>query len=262
MKRINCAVLQFNISLGYIDGNLDKVLVGLRRVAEHGAQLVVLPEMWSCGYDYRNLKVLATETPRILKILLEESHKLSLVIVGSMPELDNDGHIYNSAYVIDNGELRGTYRKLHLFSAMREDQFFSPGNTTLVTKTSVGCLGIVICYDLRFPELFRKMALAGAEIICLPAEWPKPRQDHWQILLRARAIENQLFIVAANCCGKQGKLDFPGLSQCISPRGTILDIAGEKNTELVTELDFNELLDYRNKIDILNDRRNDIYGTP
>jgi predicted amidohydrolase len=262
MKQINCAALQFNIALGDIATNLDKALSGLRRVAAQGAQLAVLPEMWSCGYAYANLKDLAAETPRIVEALKKESRSLQLVIVGSLPELNADGRIYNSAYVIDNGKLRGRYRKLHLFSTMNEDRFLSPGNEALVIDTGVGRLGIAICYDLRFPELFRKMALNGAEIICLPAEWPKPRQDHWQTLLRARAIENQLFVVAANCCGIQGKLDFFGLSQLISPLGRVLKIAGEEETELVAQLDFNEMHDYRDKIDILNDRRSDIYGTP
>jgi len=261
MKQLTCASIQFNISLGYIDANLDTVRAALRRVAQRGSQLAVLPEMWSCGYDYRNMAELAKETPRVLQELQEECRKLNIVTVGSLPELDGDT-IYNTAYVVDKGELVGRYRKLHLFSTMREDQFLGAGENSLVVATSIGKLGVAICYDLRFPELFRKLALEGAEIICLPAEWPKPRQEHWKTLLRARAIENQLFVIAANCCGIQGKLDFFGLSQLISPLGNILDIAGEDNTELVAKFDFAEMADYRKKIDILSDRRADIYGTP
>jgi len=261
MKQLTCASIQFNISLGYIDANLDTATAALRRVAQHDCQLAVLPEMWSCGYDYRNMATLAEETPRVLQRLQEECARLNLVSVGSLPELVGDT-IYNTAYVIDKGEIVGSYRKLHLFSTMREDQFLGSGESSLVVDTSVGKLGIAICYDLRFPELFRKLALDGAEIICLPAEWPKPRQEHWKTLLRARAIENQLFVIASNCCGIQGKLDFFGLSQLISPLGNILDIAGEKDTELIAKFDFAEMVDYRKKIDILNDRRSDIYGTP
>jgi predicted amidohydrolase len=261
MKQLTCASIQFNISLGDIDTNLDIATAALHRVARKNCQLAVLPEMWSCGYDYRNMAELAGETPRVLGKLQEECRKLEMVTVGSLPELDN-GTVYNTAYVIDKGELVGSYRKLHLFSTMREDQFLGSGEQSLVAETSVGKLGIAICYDLRFPELFRKLALEGAEIICLPAEWPKPRQEHWKTLLRARAIENQLFVIAANCCGIQGKLDFFGLSQLISPLGNILQIAAEDNTELVAPFDFSEMADYRRKIDILNDRRADIYGTP
>lgn len=261
MKQLICASIQFNIVIGYIDANLDTVIAALQRVAQQGAKLVVLPEMWSCGYDYRNLSELAKETPRVLQELQSECRKLDLVTVGSLPELV-DGTIYNTAYVVDRGEIVGSYRKLHLFSTMREDQFLGAGNHSLVVDTSVGRLGVAICYDLRFPELFRKLALEGAEIICIPAEWPKPRQEHWKTLLRARAIENQLFVIAANCCGVQGKLDFVGLSQLISPLGNVLQIAGEENIELVAKFDFSEKEDYRKKINILNDRRADIYGTP
>ena len=261
MKQLICASIQFNISLGYIDANLDTATAALRRVSLQGARLAVLPEMWSCGYDYRNLTELAKETPRVLEEIQKECFNLELVTVGSLPELE-DGTIYNTAYVVDKGEIVGSYRKLHLFSTMREDQFLGAGNGSLVIDTSVGKLGIATCYDLRFPELFRKLALEGAEIICIPAEWPKPRQEHWKTLLRARAIENQLFVIAANCCGVQGKLDFTGLSQLISPLGNVLQIAAEENIELVATFDFSEMEKYREKIDILNDRRADIYGTP
>ena len=236
MKQLLCASIQFNITLGYIDANLDTATAALQRVAQQGARLAVLPEMWSCGYDYRNLPELAKETPRVLEEIQEECLKLDLVTVGSLPEL-KDG-------------------------TMREDQFLGAGDRSFVVDTSVGKLGVAICYDLRFPELFRKLALEGAEIICLPAEWPKPRQEHWKTLLRARAIENQLFVIAANCCGVQGKLDFTGLSQLISPLGNVLQIAEEENIELVAKFDFSEMEQYREKIDILNDRRADIYGTP
>lgn len=261
MNQLTCAAIQFNIKLGYIDANLDTARAALQRVADQGAKLAILPEMWSCGYDYRNLAELAKETPRVLEELQQLCHKFKLVTVGSLPELEN-GTIYNTAYVIDNGELLGSYRKLHLFSTMRENEYLGAGNQSLMIKTSAGKLGIAICYDLRFPELFRKLALEGAEIVCLPAEWPKPRHEHWKTLLRARAIENQFFVIAANCCGVQGKLDFFGMSQLISPLGNVLQIAEEDDTELVADFDFAERDKYRAQINILADRRADIYGTP
>ncbi len=261
MKQLQCAAIQFNIEFGNIDSNLNQVTAALRRVAAAGAQLVVLPEMWSCGYDYRHLPALAQRTPEIVKELQQLCAELGLVSVGSLPELYN-GQIYNTAYVVDQGTIAGSYRKLHLFSAMGEDRHLSAGNQSLVVTTAVGRIGVAICYDLRFPELFRKLALAGAEVICIPAEWPKPRGEHWQTLLRARAIENQLFVVAANCCRLQGKLDFCGLSRIISPLGTILAEAAEENTELIANCDFSEMIKYREQINILHDRRADVYGTP
>jgi len=257
---VTAGVVQFNIKLGDVDTNIATATEGLRRLATRDVQLAVLPEMWSCGYDYRNLAHLAEETPRILELLKELSTELNLVIVGSLPEKENDT-LYNTLYVADEGNIVDSYRKLHMFSTMGEDRFLSPGDRVCVVPTSAGRLGLAICYDLRFPELFRKMALEGAEILCIPAEWPKPRQEHWRTLLRARAIENQMFVAATNCCGIQGKLDFFGMSMLISARGDVLAEAGETNTELVATFSHEEMVKYRSQILSFRDRRPEIYGT-
>jgi predicted amidohydrolase len=260
MEKTRCAAIQFNIALGEVNRNLETVSAALDRVAKQGVRLAVLPEMWSAGYDYKRLRKHAEETPRVVEMLCRKSADRELVVVGSLPELDGD-KIYNTAYVVDRGELIGSYRKLHMFSTMGEDRFLSAGDRTLVVATSTGRLGIAICYDLRFPELFRKMALEGAEIICLPAEWPRPRQEHWRTLLRARAMENQLFLVATNCCGVQGKLDFFGMSLLLSARGEVLAEGGETDTEIIADFDRQEMIDYRAQIRCYDDRRPEIYGT-
>jgi omega-amidase len=253
------AAIQFNISLGEVGQNLSKVAAAVKRVAARGGQLAVLPEMWSAGYDYKRLAKHADETPRVLEELCRLTDEHKMVLVGSLPEAA-EGRIYNTAYVVDSGKVLDSYRKLHMFSTMGEDRFLSPGDRSLVSATSVGRLGVAICYDLRFPELFRKMALEGAEIICLPAEWPKPRQEHWRTLLRARAMENQLFVAAANCCGLQGKLDFFGMSLLLSARGDVLAEGGESDIELVAEFDHREMSEYREQIRCYFDRRPEVYG--
>jgi len=258
-QRLCAAAVQFNIVLGEVDQNLARAAAGLERAAKQGAHLAVLPEMWSAGYDYKRLAKHAAETPRVLEAVSGWSAQHGMVVVGSLPEKVDD-RIYNTAYVMDRGELLGRYRKLHMFSTMGEDRFLSPGDMSLVVTTSAGRLGIAICYDLRFPELFRKMALEGAEIICLPAEWPKPRQEHWRTLLRARAMENQLFVVAANCCGIQGKLDFFGMSLLLSARGDVLAEGGETDTVPLAVFDYQEMLDYRAQIRCYDDRRPEVYG--
>ena len=258
-RTLTVAAVQFNIHLGDIEANWQAAQQGVRTAAAQGAKLAVLPEMWSSGYDYRHLAELATRTPEILERLRALSAELELTIVGSLAESDGD-KVCNTAWVIDQGAIVGKYRKLHLFSTMGEDRFLHAGDQYLVVATSVGRLGIAICYDLRFPELFRRMALDGAEIFCLPAEWPKPRQEHWRTLLRARAIENQLFVVAANCCGVQGKLDFFGMSLLLSARGEVLAEAGEIDACLVADFDFAEMEEYRQQIPCFRDRRPEIYG--
>ncbi len=259
-RQVRAAAVQFNIALGEVDTNLSQALTGLERVAQAGAQLAVLPEMWSTGYDYKHLAKLAAETPRVLEALCSFSARTGMVIVGSLAEPDGE-RTYNTAFVIDAGSVTASYRKLHLFSMMGEDRFLTAGDRLQVVPTSVGRLGVAICYDLRFPEQFRKLALEGAEILCLPAEWPKPRQEHWRTLLRARAIENQFFVAAANCCGPQAKLDFFGMSLLLSARGEVLAEAGETATELLAQFDFDDLLSYRSQIRCYHDRRPEIYGT-
>jgi len=168
----------------------------------------VLPEMWSTGFAYKTLGELAQQTEAVVAELKELSARHGLVIIGSQPEPAGDGRVYNTAHLIDNGNVVASYRKLHLFSLLGEDRAFKGGDGWCLADTSLGKIGIIICYDLRFPELSRRLALEGARVICVPAQWPKPRQEHWRTLLRARAIENQLYMVAANTCGMVGKLDF------------------------------------------------------
>ncbi|MCM2264798.1 MAG: carbon-nitrogen family hydrolase [Desulfuromonadales bacterium] len=259
-RKLGAAAIQFNITLGEIDRNLAKAEAALRRVAAQGAQLAVLPEMWSAGFAYKKLPELAAQTPRVLAAVAKLSAELGLTVVGSLPELV-DGKVCNTSFVTDRGRQAGSYRKLHLFSLMNEHENIAAGERSAVVETSAGKLGLAVCYDLRFPELFRKLALDGAEIICLPGEWPAPRQLHWRTLLRARAIENQCFVVAANCCGRQGKLDFFGMSLLIAPRGELLAEADDFATELVATFDFKELADYRAQITCFADRRPDVYGT-
>jgi predicted amidohydrolase len=258
MNSIQAAALQFNVKQGDVDANLAYVRAALRRVAGQSAQLAVLPEMWSSGFSYRNLNELAQHTPGIVEELLELSRDLKLVIVGSMPEPHGE-KVFNTIYVADNGTLAGVYRKLHLFSLLGEDKAFDSGDSWLLADTSIGKVGVIICYDLRFPELTRRLALEGADVICVPAQWPKPRQEHWRTLLRARAIENQLYVVACNACGQIGKLDFFGMSMIINPKGELLAEAGETEVEISAPLDMQMMADWRAQIPCFNDRRPELY---
>ncbi len=259
MKRLlKVAAVQFNIVVGDVDANVAYVRSALARVAAQGCNLAVLPEMWSTGYSYRNLNELALRTPEILEELGRLSREHGMVIVGTLPEPHGD-KVCNTAYLLDKGELVGTYRKIHLFSMMGEDRSLHGGDSWLVAETSVGRIGVVICYDLRFPELSRRLAVEGADILVVPAEWPKPRQEHWRALLRARAIENQLFVVAANCCGIQAKLDFFGESMIIGSKGELLAEGGYESTELIATLDFESMENWRLQIPCFLDRKPECY---
>lgn len=256
---ITAAAIQFTVQQGDIAANLAYVREALARVAAQGTQLVVLPEMWSTGFAYKNLTELAQQTEAVVAELQELSARHQLVIVGSQPEPADDGRVYNTAHVIDNGRLVASYRKLHLFSLLGEDKAFKGGDGWCLAETSLGTIGVIICYDLRFPELSRRLALEGARVICVPAQWPKPRQEHWRTLLRARAIENQLFVVAANACGPIGKLDFFGMSMLIDPKGEVLADAGDQPGEIVASCSWEAMDAWRAQIPCFNDRRPELY---
>jgi predicted amidohydrolase len=259
MKReVTAAAVQFNIRLGDIDANVAYVRTALERLADKGCQLAVLPEMWSCGFDYRNLPSLAQRTPEVVEEMGRLSARHGMVLVGSLPEPDGE-KVCNTAYLLDRGNLAGKYRKIHLFSLMNEDRSFTGGDAWLVADTSIGRVGVFICYDLRFPELARRLAVEGAEILLVPGEWPKPREEHWRALLKARAIENQLFVVAANCCGVIGKLDFFGSSLIIGPKGEFLAEGGDESGEPTATLDFAEMKSWRQQITCFPDRKPDCY---
>jgi len=255
---INAAAIQFNVKQGDVDANLAYVREALKRAADKGATLAVLPEMWSSGFAYKNLNELALRTAGIVEELLGLSRSLKLVICGSMPEPNGD-KVFNTIFLADNGRLAGVYRKIHLFSLLGEDRAFSGGDQWLLADTTIGKIGVIICYDLRFPELSRRLAVEGAQVICVPAQWPKPRQEHWRTLIRARAIENQLFVVSCNACGLIGKLDFFGMSMIVNPKGELLAEAGEEECELSAPLDMQVMADWRAQIPCFNDRKPQCY---
>jgi len=259
MDTISAAAIQFTVQQGELDANLAYVRDALTRVADRGASLVVLPEMWSTGFAYKTLGELAQQTEAVVAELKELSARHGLVIIGSQPEPAGDGRVYNTAHLIDNGNVVASYRKLHLFSLLGEDRAFKGGDGWCLADTSLGKIGIIICYDLRFPELSRRLALEGARVICVPAQWPKPRQEHWRTLLRARAIENQLYMVAANTCGMVGKLDFFGMSMVIDPQGEVLADAGEQQGEIVVPLSWETMDAWRAQIPCFNDRKAELY---
>ncbi|QEM69807.1 carbon-nitrogen family hydrolase [Geobacter sp. FeAm09] len=258
MDSIRAAAIQFHVTQGAVDANLAQVREALRRGAAQGANLAVLPEMWSTGFAYKNLNELAQRTAGIVDELLALSRELNLVIVGSMPEPGGD-KVFNTVFLVDNGTLAGVYRKIHLFSLLGEDRAFSGGDRWLLAETSLGPVGVIVCYDLRFPELSRRLAVEGARVICIPAQWPRPREEHWRTLVRARAIENQLFVVACNACGPSGKLNLFGMSMIVDPQGEVLAEAGDGEGEIVASLDLQAMADWRARIPCFNDRRPELY---
>lgn len=250
-----CAgIVQWDVKTGDISGNRSNALEAIARLADAGAELAVLPELWSCGFDHDQMAVHAEKTPEIIEDLLAISKKYGILIAGSLPERAS-GRIYNTLYVTDrDGAIAGTYRKIHLFKFNREEITFSPGDRAVVCDTSLGPLGLMTCYDLRFPELCRTLAAAGARLVLVCAQWPEARIHHWNTLLSARAIENQLFIAGANRVGADGDLRFTGQSRIISPDGASLAVINDHAGEASAGIDFSEIDQVRRRYDTIAER--------
>lgn len=260
MIALTAACWQFEVTSMSPEEQLHRLERTLDRLNQQACRLLVLPEMWLCGFSFPDLRTLAHKTPYAIERWQDWCRRMSMVLVGSMPEVEGE-ELFNTSYVVDaDGELAGRYRKSHLFSPNGEHLRFAAGRELVVCNTQVGRLGILICYDLRFPELCRRLALDGAELLCVSALWPSVRIHHWDLLLRARALENQVFVLGSNGCGADGELIYGGSSAIVRPTGECLRSASEREECIVATMDLGEVESFRRAIPCWNDRREDLYG--
>lgn len=256
------ALIQMDIALGGVKENRDKAAAMLGEGIAKGAELLVLPELWTTGYQLADIHLLGeTENGPTITMLQNIASKNKVeIIAGSIAELD-EGKVYNTAYAIGkDGNIVAKYRKIHLIGLMEEDQFITPGDKRTVFSSSFGLAGMMICYDLRFTELARKLALSGCQAMFVPAEWPLSRGAHWLALNVARAIENQMFVFAANRVGSDANNEFFGHSLIINPWGEILAEGSQTKEEvLVVEVDFSLVVEVRRRMPVFNDRRPECY---
>jgi predicted amidohydrolase len=260
MKSFTAGVVQWDVALGRVSDNVKTVMDRLTALADQGTDLAVLPEMWSCGFDLAHLSVHAAHTPALLEQLGRMAESRHMAIAGSLPEAVGD-RVANTFYLIDAcGRVAAAYRKIHLFQPGDEHLHFTAGDAPVLADLPMGRLGLVTCYDLRFPELSRTLTVAGIDCLLVTAQWPRVRAGHWDVLLRARAIENQVFVIAANRCGSDPHLDYAGGSCIISPWGETLAQADDRETLIGARLDSQALTRAREAIPCLSDRRPDAYG--
>ena len=223
-----------------------------------GAQLLVLPEMFTTGFSLTTGAHAIESHERGLSYLCELAHKRNVHCIGSLPEQVNTGEVFNTSYVIGPSGVVGKYRKIHLFSFGDEQTKYTPGNSA--DTFSIGDLKItpVICYDLRFPHLFAETA-KDTDLFVVVANWPSARREHWLTLLKARAIENQCFVVGVNRAGEGGGLEYSGDSVAFTPVGDPLAQMGPGPGVRVVEIAASEVLSARNKFPTLRDRRPKVY---
>lgn len=255
------ALAQLNIQFGDPDANYATVETAVQKAAEQTVDVVVLPEMWNTGYALKRLNVLADdEGQRTQKLLSRLAKQFKINIVGGSVAVARDGQYYNEMLTFDRqGQLMSRYDKVHRFGLMAEDRYITAGQTeNLFAIDDVPATG-VICYDIRFPEWLRKQAAQGPKVIFVSAEWPTVRLPQWRLLLQARAIENQAFVVAVNRVGSDPDNDFGGQSLVIDPLGQIVAIAGAHSQLITATLDLDEVQTVRGQIPVFEDRRPELY---
>lgn len=256
------SAIQPELIFNNLDMNEKLIIKEVEKVVlEDAPDVVVLPEMWNVSFFPKNVQEIADEEgERAKKLLSQLTKEFNINIVGGSVATKKNGKLYNTSYSFNReGKLIHEYHKVHLFSPSGEHEVFSPGSKLGIFELDGRKVGVATCYDLRFVEWIRKMALKDIEILFVPAAWPHPRVFAWQTLLRARAIENQLFIVGVNSVGETDKLSFCGHSMILNPLGETLIETKEETKNITAVLDLDSQKEIKEQINVFRDRRPELY---
>ncbi len=261
------AIAQTDVIQGDFDANLKKVDNIAKQAKKENADIIVFPEMFLCGFNYKkNLEYLKENGDLAEKKLQTIAKENGVAICGTLPHLeDGDKSPSNRFLFVDkNGEILSKYDKIHLFSVFGEDKYVKRGDEIVVAQTEFGKIGFAICYDIRFPDIFVRMAKRGSKVIIISAAFPHPRSEHWRILARARAIENQCFVVAVNRGGiekfGQNEVKYFGMSAVLDPWGGVaIECPQDEESLKFVTINLDEVDNIRTQIPAFADRREDLY---
>ncbi|MCF2526546.1 carbon-nitrogen family hydrolase [Yinghuangia soli] len=255
--RVSLIQLEVDLSVPAADRLAEAAELVRGRAGDH---LVVLPELWLAGgWDYarwdEDAEALDGPTARTMADAARDAGVW--LHAGSIVELGPDGAHYNTSLLIGpDGLRRAAYRKIHRFGFdSGEAALMGPGDEIVTCPTPFGTIGLATCYDLRFPEMFRLLLDQGTEVLVVPAAWPARRVEHWRLFARARAVENQVFVLACNTAGEQAGLAQGGHSMVVDPWGEILAEAGTGFQVLTAEIDTALVAKTRADFPVLKDRR-------
>lgn len=259
--KIKVALAQFDVKFADPAANRQRVAELTAEAAHNDADVVVFPEMWNTGYALQQLNQLADDHGKeTQKLFYQLARQYQIGIVGGSVSVKQDGKFYNRTLVVDPvGQVVGQYDKVHLFRLMNEHKYLTAGTKENYFRLAGVPSASFICYDLRFPEWVRTVARHGAAVLYFPAEWPASRIPQWEVMLRARAIENQAFVVAVNRVGDDPDNHFNGHSLAIDPLGNVIADAGELDGVTYAELDLDQLVTARGAIPVFVDRRPELY---
>lgn len=244
-------IIQLHSIPGEVEKNVEKGIAMFRDAVSRGAQLVVFPELWTCGYylETDGFCQAAEKTQEIKEKFRKLAAEYQVVIILPVPQKKEDG-LYIGLYIIEkDGRILGEYQKSFLWG--REQNYFRSGKRSYEpVETSLGKIGVLICYDIEFPEPSRILALKGAEVVFVPSVWSIPAENRWNIQLPARALDNTLFVVGINNVGEGAC----GQSKVLSPMGEVLGEASAMEEEiLLVEIELEMIREVRKKIPYLEE---------
>ena len=265
------ALAQLDQTAGDVKGNVDRAATAVADAAARGADMVVLPELFTVGYFAFDTYTRAAEGlggPTFSRLsALAADHGVALLAGSHVEDLAAsaaagadvpaaEGLANTCVFYDRDGTRRAVYRKHHLFGyESAETRLLTPGESLSTVEFEGFTVGMSTCYDLRFPELYRRLADAGATLVCVPSAWPYPRVEHWETLARARAIENLTYVAAANGATEFEDATLLGRSTVYDPWGTTLASAGDDPTLVVADLDPDRIEAVREEFPALRDRR-------
>lgn len=255
------------VQMDMLPGEPDKNFAHAEELVRQAAKaerpdVVVLPETWNIGFapDKIAAALADDDGARTKRVFSALSRELNLNIVAGSVANRRGGKLFNTAYVFDRaGDCAAAYDKTHLFSPMGEDKVFSKGGTLCRFQLDKAQCAVIVCYDLRFPELVRTLALPGLDVLFVVSQWPQSRVSHLAVLSEARAIENQMFLALCNSCGEAFGTRFGGRSALIDPWGVTLARAGSAEETIAAGADLSALDKIRGSIPVFFDRQPELY---
>lgn len=254
--------IQMDMALAKPNENFKKAENLIREASKENPDVIVLPETFNTGFfPHENLKDYCDDNGKKTKDVIGSLAKeLSVnIVAGSVANLKN-GKVYNTSYVFNRkGECIAEYDKTHLFAPMDEDKYFQMGEKLVKFELDLVPCAVIICYDVRFPELTRSLTLSGVDVLFVVSQWPNIRIPHLLALTKARAIENQMFLSCCNSCGVAGQTVYGGNSVMYDPWGETLVKAKDGECIITSDFNLSVLADIRKSINVFNDRRADIY---
>lgn len=247
---VRAALCQIPIYNGAFERNYETGLKALKKAVDQEAQIAVLPELWTSGYDLEDAAKYVKENIKALGRLSQfcKTNKIWCV-AGSFILKRNKDELVNTCIVFDEkGRRISSYQKMHLFPALHENTVFERGKRPENFNTPWGKVGLALCYDLRFPEIFRHYFYKKAKMVFLPAQFPHSRINHWKILLKARALENNCFLVACNAASRPDKKAAFGFSAITNPWGEKVVQLGHEEAVVTVELNMNKVVESDDKL--------------